>query len=131
MMSGDSGFGGIGGMSDGIPGECARNSCVCMLPAQAFIGRPCALSQVISCKPRWVKSSRYAPKHELAAAISHSLLPRLAAAARRHAPIACTTSTTSLLLVTLSSHTRSNSTTRPLSASEPWMACAAAKSSNS
>ena len=32
-MSGESRFGGNGGMSEGIPGECARNSCLCMLLA--------------------------------------------------------------------------------------------------
>jgi len=31
MMSGDSRFGCIGGMSEGIPGECARISRLCML----------------------------------------------------------------------------------------------------
>jgi hypothetical protein len=40
-MSGDSRFGGIGGMSEGIRGECARNSSPCMFLIRVLRSRTC------------------------------------------------------------------------------------------
>ena len=130
-MSGDSLFGGIGGISEGIPGECARKFCLCVLSARAVLGCSCKWRQNIPCKPRRVKSSRNVPKHIPAAPKANSLLLSFRASARCHASMDWMTSTMSRVRVTLSPQTRSNSTTRRSSASELGMACACAILSNS